>query len=43
LKTIWYSKVREDIKGSVGEQEDEGRVVVAMLTEASLTRRSTEE
>jgi hypothetical protein len=35
LKAIWYSKVREDIKKSVGEQEDEGRVDVAMLSEAS--------
>jgi hypothetical protein len=35
LKTIWYSKVTEDTKKSVGEEEDEGRVVVAMLSEAS--------
>jgi hypothetical protein len=35
LKTIWYSKVREDVKKSGGEQDDEVRVVVAMLSEAS--------
>jgi hypothetical protein len=30
-----HRKVREDTKKRAGEQEDEGRVVVAMLSEAS--------